>query len=346
MSDFQTKTYSVNDFLEWKEGGTLELSPKFQRRSVWTRKAKSYLLDSVIRGKPNPKILIREHLSSSTRKTHREVVDGQQRLRTIFEYIQDGFPVSRTHNKEYGGRYFSQLPSDVQTSILAYQLATDCLINISDSEVRDIFARLNTYGVKLNKIELLHAEYFGAFRTTAFGLANEFESFWLQNKILTEASLSRMIDAELTADLLIAMADGIQDKGRLAVYVKRWDDDFPARSVHEKHFRSTLDTIGTLFPDGLADHEFRRPVLFYSLFTAVAHMHFGLPRLNATRVRIRPRHIARVMNQLSEVNVIWETGGRTEEEKKFLTKARRATTHQAERELRTKFLCSLIRSAL
>ena len=346
MSQFQTKTYSVNDFIEWKQGGILELSPKFQRRSVWTRKAKSYLLDSVIRGKPTPKIMIREHLSPSTKKTLREVVDGQQRLRAIFEYMEDGFPVSRTHNTEYGGVYFSGLPDDLQTAIRAYQIATDCLINIDDAEVHDIFARLNTYGVKLNKIELLHAEFFGAFRTTAFGLANEFGTFWLQNQILTDASVSRMVDAELTADLLIAMADGIQDKQRLGVYFKRWDDDFPNRVAHEKHFRATLDTIGALFPDGLAGHEFRRPVLFHSLFTAVAHMQFGVPQLHVGRTRISPPKAARVMNQLSEVDLIWTTNGRTQQEREFLTAAKRATTHQQERELRAKFLCNLIRKAL
>lgn len=346
MNQFQTKTYSVNDFVEWKEGGILELSPKFQRRKVWTRKAKSYLLDSVIRGKPTPKILIREHISTATRKTMREVVDGQQRLRAIFEYMEDAFPVSRTHNKEYAGCCFSELPDDVQTSIRAYQIATDCLINISDSEVRDIFARLNTYGVKLNKIELLHAEYFGAFRTTAFALGNEFESFWIKNEILSEASISRMIDAELSAELLIAMADGVQDKGRLDSYFKQWDDELPGRSALEKKFRSTIDTIGMLFSDGLAAHEFCRPVLFYSLFCAVAHMQFGLPKLSSRRARISPPKAARVVNQLTEVDHIWETDGRNEHEKAFLNTAKRATTHQPERELRAKFLCELIRKGL
>lgn len=346
MSQFQTKTYSINDFVEWKQGGVLELSPKFQRRSVWTQKAKSYFLDSVLRGKPCPKVLIREHLNAPQRKTIREVVDGQQRLRAVFEYIEDGFPVSRTHNKEHGGKYFSDLAKDTQTAVLAYQVATDCLINISDSEVRDIFARLNTYGVKLNTIELLHAEYYGAFRTSAFELANEFESFWLRNDVLSEASLSRMKDAELSAELLVSFVEGIQDKGRLAGYFKLWDDSFPNRTTHERQFRATMDTIGELFPDGLAAHELHRPVLFYSLFTAVAHMQFGLPGLNAKRTRIAPTQSARVFNNLSEVDVIWESGGRNEQESEFLMAARRATTHQPERERRTKFICSLIRKGL
>ncbi len=342
MNQFQTKTYSVADFLEWQQGGTLVLSPKFQRRDVWTPKARSYFLDSVIRGKPAPKILLREQITPA-KKTIREVVDGQQRLRALFEYISNGFPVSRTHNPDYPGFYFVDLPDEVQTAILAYQIATDCLVNLGDAEIRDIFARLNTYGVKLNKIELLHAEYFGDFRTSAFALANELGQFWTKNAILTENRLSRMLDAELTAELLIVMADGIQDKNKLGSYFKKWDDTFPKRRVHEGRFRDVIDIIGCLFPDGLRGHVFRRPVLFYSLFSAITHMQFGVPRLKSPRARIQRRTTVRVSNELLEVDAIWDTKGRDENEVAFLSAAKRATTHQREREVRTKFLCELIR---
>lgn len=41
MKNFDTRTYSISDFVEWDKNGLLELSPDFQRRSVWTDKAKS-----------------------------------------------------------------------------------------------------------------------------------------------------------------------------------------------------------------------------------------------------------------------------------------------------------------
>jgi hypothetical protein len=52
------------------------------------------------------------------------------------------------------------------------------------------------------------------------------------------------------------------------------------------------------------------------------------------------------MNQLSEVDQIWKTDGGNEHEKAFLKAAKRATTHQPERESRAKFLCELIRKGL
>src|SRR5947209_9888087 len=106
MKNFDTRAYSINDFLEWSNSGQLELNPRFQRRSVWTDNARSYLMDTIIRGKPIPKFFIRQKLNPLTRSSIREVVDGQQRLRTILLYLDDGFQISRRHNQQYGGLYY------------------------------------------------------------------------------------------------------------------------------------------------------------------------------------------------------------------------------------------------
>lgn len=47
MKNFDSRTYSINDFIEWDDRGQLEISPKFQRRSVWSPQAKSYLIDTI-----------------------------------------------------------------------------------------------------------------------------------------------------------------------------------------------------------------------------------------------------------------------------------------------------------
>ena len=83
MKSFDSRTYSINDFVEWDGQKQLVLNPRFQRRAVWSEKAKSYLIDTIIRGKPIPKIFIRQKLNVTTKTSLREVVDGQQRLRTI-----------------------------------------------------------------------------------------------------------------------------------------------------------------------------------------------------------------------------------------------------------------------
>ncbi|MBS3115477.1 DUF262 domain-containing protein, partial [Candidatus Woesearchaeota archaeon] len=97
MKNFDSRTYNIEDFREWSERGQLILNPKFQRRQVWTPSAKSFLIDTILRGDPIPKIFIRQNIDPSTKKSIREVVDGQQRLRTILDFIKDGFVISKIH---------------------------------------------------------------------------------------------------------------------------------------------------------------------------------------------------------------------------------------------------------
>jgi hypothetical protein len=68
MKSFDSRTYSINDFVEWDSQGQLELNPAFQRRPVWSPKAKSYLMDTILRGKPIPKVFVRQKINVSTKK--------------------------------------------------------------------------------------------------------------------------------------------------------------------------------------------------------------------------------------------------------------------------------------
>src|SRR5437867_12947595 len=81
--------YKVSDFITWAKAGTLILSPSFQRRSVWPAGAKSYLTDTIVRGLPIPIIFLREQKTDlDSLEPRREVVDGQQRIRTLLSFIQ------------------------------------------------------------------------------------------------------------------------------------------------------------------------------------------------------------------------------------------------------------------
>jgi hypothetical protein len=83
MADAQTlrTQYRVGDFVTWQREGTLVLNPNFQRRPVWEKGAKSYLIDTILRGLPMPIIFLRDiRTDLKTLKSGRDVVDGQQRI--------------------------------------------------------------------------------------------------------------------------------------------------------------------------------------------------------------------------------------------------------------------------
>ncbi|MGH7239182.1 MAG: DUF262 domain-containing protein, partial [Candidatus Saccharimonadales bacterium] len=185
MKSFDSRTYSINDFVEWDKQKQLELNPIFQRRPVWSDKAKSYLMDTILRGKPIPKIFIRQKINVTTKTSTREVVDGQQRLRSILSFIKDGFVVSRRQNADYGGMHFSQLPEEIQAQVLSYEISVDLLINLPDAEVLDIFSRLNSYAIVLNEQERINATHFGSFKILADELGRKYYDYWTKQGILT-----------------------------------------------------------------------------------------------------------------------------------------------------------------
>ena len=134
MLDFSQREYSIRELFDSYKRKETILSPKFQRRPVWEYKAKSYLIDSILSGFPIPRIFIREstNLDMSAR---REIIDGQQRLKTIFDFLNDGFRVSKVHNKTYGALCYSELPDEVKRDFLKYPISAVMLIDLDDNAV-------------------------------------------------------------------------------------------------------------------------------------------------------------------------------------------------------------------
>ncbi|MBN1918135.1 MAG: DUF262 domain-containing protein [Verrucomicrobia bacterium] len=349
MKSFDSRTYSINDFLEWDKSRQLVLDPKFQRRSVWTDKAKSFLMDTIIRGKPIPKIFIRQRINVSTRSSIREVVDGQQRLRTILSYLKDGFAISRGHHPKYGGHLFSQLAEideNIQSQLLAYEMSVDLLIDLPDSEVLDVFSRLNSYAVVLNEQEKLNAKYFGPFKTLADRIGHKYFSYWSEQGIFTSQRIMRMEEVTLVADLLIAMVAGVHAKKQIKSYYAEFEKEFGYNcEALETRFDATLARISAIFSEGLRSTEFRRPHVFYSLFTAVDHALNGLPELTAERPLITDHTIPRIRSGLDRVETYFQAKDTAElpkEARQFLEDSRRATTDVQVRKRRTEFLLKLM----
>jgi hypothetical protein len=345
VKSYDSRTYSINDFVEWDKAKQLELNPRFQRRPVWTDKAKSFLIDTILRGKPIPKVFIRQKINVSTKTSMREVVDGQQRLRTILSFIKDGFVVSKRQNKEHGGRLFSQLPEEVQGQMLAYEVSVDLLINLPDPEVLDIFSRLNSYAVVLNEQEKINADHFGPFKTLADKIGHKYFEYWIKQGILSAKQIMRMLEVNMVADLLIALLEGVKNKKQIKKFYDSYENTFDHDvDALEKKFDRVVEAIALIYPEGLAETEFRRPHLYYSLFTAVAHREFGLPGLpveNETKGR-SPEAMRAGLERVEELFAASDATGLTKDEQQFLQDSRRATTDETVRVRRTKYLLALM----
>lgn len=352
MKNFDSRTYSVSDFIEWRDKRQLELSPKFQRKSVWSDDARSFLMDTIIRGKPIPKIFMRQTINPVTKTSTREVVDGQQRLRTILGYVHDEFTISKKHNQRFGGLKFSELitvDDSIQTELLSYEIAVDLLVNLPDAEILDIFSRLNSYAVTLNEQEKINANHFGEFKLLADKLAFEHNGFWTTNRILNTNQIVRMLDVQLTADLLVAMTKGISSKKALRNFYRDFEKNFPYQTqLLEQNFDWTLSYINQVFMgSGLMHSEFSRIHLFYTLFTSIYHLKFGISNIKKVSTGWRPQldKYDFVANKLSRVDYIFANESNFavgSPEFGFLTDTRRATTDAAVRIRRTEFITGLL----
>jgi hypothetical protein len=355
---FHTRNYAIRDFEEWDKRGELILQPKFQRRDVWSDKARSYLIDTIIRGKPIPKVYMRQDVNPETRRVRREIVDGQQRIRTVLTFIKDGFAISKSHYPEFAGYKFTDLDTTTQKEILKYEFVVDLLEDMPDNEVYDLFARINTYAEKLKPQELRNARWFGDFKSSVYLLAKEFSTFFAENNIFTAKAILRMAEAEFISDLLLAMQDGIQAgaKAVLDSAYKKYDDEFPTRKTHEKRFREIIDVIGAVFGDNLPDSEFSAIRLFYPLFCAVYHLKYGLPKMRAARktfrvpdypkMRVALEGIDDLLTRIKEAEDEHEDLELTTEEKKFFDAFDEHWVHADKRTALADYICKKLTKVL
>jgi hypothetical protein len=346
MKNFDSRVYSVSDFLEWYNNDQLELNPDFQRRAVWSEKAKSYLIDTIIRGKPMPKIFISQSLKKA--RNIRVVVDGQQRLRAIIGYVNGDYRISRAHNPELYRYSYSDLPETIKSEFLQYELSVDILFDMPYEDILDIFARINSYTVTLNTQEKLNAFYLGYFKQTAFQLGHRYATYFVEGGIMTKAKVTRMAEAELASDLLVALTDGIQTNKNIEQYYKKYEDELGSLTAEARKFETIMSYIGAIYkPEELLETNWSRIHLFYTLFTSLGHLLFDLkgPQKKPHK-KVSRNAIGKLRVRLDEISARYDEVADNMEDKsfpadykRFITWSRRGTTDTSTRISRTDFVC-------
>lgn len=147
---------SVKYMLELMDQDLIELNPGYQRRRVWRdNKKKSLLIESLMLRIPIPAFYFYENEDGKY-----QVIDGQQRLTTIREFVNGEFRLTGLEylGKDYNKRKFKDLDTKYVQRIYRTQIAVNILDARSPKNVIfDIFRRVNTGGVNLNPQEMRNA---------------------------------------------------------------------------------------------------------------------------------------------------------------------------------------------
>jgi hypothetical protein len=255
----------IQELLNAHDRDELNVSPWYQRRAVWTNAHKSYLINSIFETMPVPTIYVRHTLDLEKEKTVKEVVDGQQRCRSIIEYKANDF--SARHPEHSRRVYYRDLSPSQREAFLMAKLPVAYLIGADDSDVIEIFGRLNAVSKTLNPQEKRSAKWSGEFHQFCLREAVVRLSLWRDLNIFTATDISRMAEVQFTAELSMALVNGMTDfsAARIDKAYMEWDENFPARDEATKRFARVYSKIASLNPEVIKDTIFSRSPLFYSL---------------------------------------------------------------------------------
>lgn len=147
--------------------GSIDLRPDFQRDMVWSKSKKQGLIDTILRDWKFPPIFL-VVTSRDESIEHQEVLDGQQRLSSIVDFLEDDFPIDgniEPYDEKISslhGKRFSQLPEATRYRIEQYSLRVHELYDYKEGEPYELFFRLNQ-GVTLTPAEKRNT-FFGPVR--------------------------------------------------------------------------------------------------------------------------------------------------------------------------------------
>lgn len=148
----------------------VDLQPEYQRGYIWSNDFKDKLLYSIIKRYPIGNVSLRVRAEKNSKGAIQEVVDGQQRLTTIYKFVENEYIIQSEVSRqiveyivEYMGEdtdtnlmkmkrrlqnkgkillSFKQLPLAIQNNILAYNISITNIANASDDEIAEYFRYL------------------------------------------------------------------------------------------------------------------------------------------------------------------------------------------------------------
>jgi len=226
------------------KNGSLTLQPSFQRKLVWNDTHKEDFIETILLELPFPEIYLADgDLDLDKQTSETLVVDGQQRLNTIYDYVMASprFNIKRIQK-------FADLTPDQKINFFDYNVVIRDLGRIEEERIRDIFKRINSVNYALNAVEIRNALYEGEFIKAAKSILENNETFTKDNvfsSVFSEDEVSRMKDLEYILLMMATVEEGgyfVSDK-EVERYVKQYDDQYINKETMVANFHEVLSLI-------------------------------------------------------------------------------------------------------
>ena len=244
----QTRDWTISVLRERWEAGELELRPKFQREYVWTLRPElpSRLIESLLLEIPIPPIYFGKDVNGQL-----EMIDGQQRLTTLIDFVSNKFPLRRLNRMaSLNHKYFRELSAPMQRKIQDTPIRSITIDVGTNSDLRyEVFERLNRGSMALNEQELRNCVYRGPFNDLLAEL--ERDQSWRRVKG-GDVPEPRFKEREIILRFF-AFVDRLQYyAGNLKKFLNEYmgqyaPDQLDALRTHEAAFKQTMQNIYAVF---------------------------------------------------------------------------------------------------
>ncbi|MCS3460877.1 DUF262 domain-containing protein [Aeromonas sp. BIGb0445] len=343
----------------------LVVNTEYQRKLVWKKPHKIKFIDTILNNYPFPEVYFSQgNIDPDSLVLVDEIVDGQQRLMTIKDYIEctDVF----SPDGSLSIPRFNELDPDTKKSFLNYEISVRYLKNVTLEQVREIFQRINKTDYSLNVTEKLNAQYgYSEFICFAKQMIGEdidvegltyimsqadkdfFVNFFLgqdgQQSIFSDSDISRMqaLQYIMTLVATICHEEYFSRNTKTNEFIKVYNDYFPQAEETCSKMRHAIDFIQSMEIARIS--RWYNKASLFSLIVELADTDLG---------KINAGSFSGILNNLEKRALYTELGisdnstkPLTSAELEFFNLSREAVNEKLSREKRGEFIRGLISMA-
>lgn len=344
--------------------GQLLVNSDYQRKLVWKKQHKFDFIDTILCNYPFPEV----YLAPGTLDQEKlilvdEIVDGQQRLTTIRDYINgvDVFCLPKIPIKR-----FSELDVAERSSFLNYEISIRYLKGVDQNQVKDIFQRINKTDYALNSVERLNAQW-GESEFICFCkqlVETDFDSNAVQyivssknrdillnffhgneddDSIFSSGDKSRMLALQyiMTVIATIDSREYFPRNDRINRYIQGFNDSFPQASELEAAIIRAVEFIQSLNIDRKS-----RWLKKTNLFTLLVELSkFDISLIDKPVFFEKLSSLDRRAS-LDEFGLNEVETGLLPEERKYIELSREAVNEKSSRDYRGTFMRNIFQSSI
>lgn len=273
---YTRNTWKITQIYNGFKNQTLVVDRSYQRKTVWGLKDNIRLIETILLNLIIPEIFLWDsETNPNTGETITHIVDGQQRINAVFDFIAGKYKLQKKYllddsiKEKYADKKFEDLDDDTKKSIWSYEMSVVFLDkDFSLDEVRAMFNRLNLTDYNLNEQEKRNS------LNSVFGKASEElanEDFWKIYNIFSPRDIRRMQDVEYCSSLLILSREGIIDQtknDRLDQIYREFCEEYNDETNDLDKIHSAMEMIKKL--TGITTNGFvSKKIQMYSLFSVM-----------------------------------------------------------------------------